>query len=223
MKTALITGSAKRLGREIALKLAADGWSVIVHYNKTQPDAELKKIAKALVQADLSESANYSKLFECGKIDLLINSASVYEKKSFTQSTEADFDLNINIHLKAPYFLSLLFAKQGGSHIINIIDAFTRRSKTMFFPYLLSKKALLDLNRMLAIELAPNVRVNAILPGVMREFSTNLDPDFLAKRKALIPQGDFASAADVIKTIKFLNETDLTGQEIYVDAGEQLI
>ena len=224
MKTALITGSAKRLGREIALSLTNDGWEIIVHHNKTAPDAELVKLAKAVVQADLLNFNELPELFRHGKIDLLVNSASVYEKKSFAASTEQDFDDNINIHLKAPYFLSQLFAKQAtNGHIINIVDAFTKRSKTNFFPYLLSKKALLDLTKMLAAELAPNIRVNAILPGVMREFSTNLDPEFLAKRKALIPQGDFASSADVVKTIKFLNETSLTGQEIYVDAGEQLI
>ena len=223
MKTALITGAAKRLGREIALSLANDGWEIIVHYNTTAPDSELKKLAKATIQADLTDYKQLPKLFEHGKIDLLVNSASIYEKKSFAASTEEDFDKNINIHVKAPYFLSQQFAKQGGSHIINIVDAFTKRSKTNFFPYLLSKKALLDLSRMLAVELAPKTRVNAILPGVMREFASNLDPEFLAKRKAQIPQGDFASAADVIKTIRFLNETELTGQEIYVDAGEQLI
>ena len=223
MKTALVTGSAKRLGREIALELASEGWEVIAHHNTTLPDAELRKHAKAIVQADLSDVSQIAKLFSHGKIDLLINNASIYERKSFSASSEKDFDDNINIHLKAPYFLSQKFASQGGSHIINIVDAFTRKNKTAFFPYLLSKKALLDLSRMLAAELAPQVRVNAILPGVIREFTSNLDPEFLAKRKAMLPQGDFASKADIINAIRSLLESNLTGQEIYVDAGEQMI
>jgi len=223
VKTALITGGAKRLGRHIALALAANGWDVVAHYNSTQPDAELKKATKTCVQADLMNANELSKLFEHGKIDLLINSASIYEKIAFAESAESDFERNFALHVKAPYFLSQKFSQQGGSHIINIIDAFVVNNKTKFFPYLLSKKSLLELSHMLAVELAPKVRVNAILPGVMREFNSNLDPDFLAQRKKLLPQGDFASANEVVQAINFLADSNLTGQEIYVDSGEHLI
>ena len=223
MKTALVTGSAKRLGREIALGLIADGWQVIVNYHNSHPDLELQHQAKVVVQADLADIKQHEKLFQHGKIDLLVNSASVYEKKKFMESSEADFDANMDVHVKAPYFLSQRFAAQGGSHIINIVDAFTVNDKSIYFPYLLSKKALRDLSRMLAVALAPDVRVNSIMPGAMREYSDNLDADFKARRKALIPQGDFASSKDVIKAIKFLNESSFTGQEIFVDAGEHLI
>lgn len=223
VKRALITGGAKRLGRHIALALAKSGWEVVIHYNSTQPDTELKKVTKAFVQADLMNSNELDSLFKCGKIDLLINSASIYEKIGFIDSKESDFERNFALHVKAPYFLSQKFASQGGSHIINIVDAFVVNHKTKFFPYLLSKKSLLELSRMLAVELAPKVRVNAILPGVMREFNSNLDQDFLAQRRKLLPQGDFASANEVVQAIKFLCESVLTGQEIYVDSGEHLI
>lgn len=223
MKTAIVTGSAKRLGKEIALGLIADGWQVIIHYHTTHPSLELQHLAKVVVQADLTKTDETQKLFQHGKVDLLVNSASVYEKKKFAESTEADFDANIGIHLKAPYFLSQRFAAQGGSHIINIVDAFTVNDRSIYFPYLLSKKALRDLTCMLAVALAPEVRVNAVMPGAMREYSDNLDDDFKARRKALIPQGDFASSKEVVAAIKFLTDSQLTGQEIFVDAGEHLI
>jgi pteridine reductase len=218
MKTALVTGSGRRLGKEIAQSLADAGWDVIWHYNTTKPPAGVKS-----VQANLQNIAELPKLFQHGKVDLLINSASIFEQNRFAESTPQQFDDNFNLHVKAPYFLAQSFAKQGGSHIINIVDAFTIRNKASYFPYLLSKKALLNLTRMLAVELGPNIRVNAILPGAMRNFSDNLNDEFKQRRKEQLPQGDFATSEDVIKAIKFLNETNLTGQEIYVDAGEHLI
>ena len=220
MKTALVTGSAKRLGKEIATSLANNGWKVIWHHNSTPID-----VAGAVsVKADLTDFGQLPKLFEHGKVDLLINSASIYERKKFADSTEDDFDRNINLHVKAPYFLSQYFAKQTeNGHIINIVDAFIVKNKTVHFPYLLSKKALWDLTKMLAIELAPNIRVNAILPGAMREYSDNLDPEFKARRKAQIPQGEFATSKEVISAINFLINSELTAQEIYVDAGEHLL
>jgi NAD(P)-dependent dehydrogenase (short-subunit alcohol dehydrogenase family) len=225
MKTALVTGSAKRLGRKIAIDLASDGWNVIIHYHKTKPDAALKKITNIEpVKADLLDFNQLPKLFQHGKVDLLINSASIYEKKKFLNSTEKDFDDNFDIHVKAAYFLSQYFAKQTKKgHIINMVDAFTVSNKSVYFPYLLSKKALLDLSRMLAVELAPNIRVNSIMPGVMKEFTDNLNPAFVKSRKKNLPQGDFASAEDVSRAIKFLNDSSLTGQEIYVDSGEHLL
>lgn len=223
MKTALITGSARRLGKEIAQSLIADGWKVIIHYNTTHPSLELQHLAKVVVQADLTKFEELPKLFSHGKIDLLINSASIYEKISFLESTEQDFDNNYNIHVKAPYFLSQMFAKQGGSHIINIVDSYVSKDKTVHFPYLASKKALLGLSQMLSVELAPQVRVNAILPGLVDDVSDNMGDEFKEKRRQQLPQKEFVKSTDIIQAIKSLINSNLTGQNIYVDAGEQFI
>ena len=223
-KNALVTGAGKRIGREIAIALEKAGWNVCTHYNTSKPDSKIS------VQADLNDFDDVKNLVNKaseklgGEISLLINNASIFEKVGFLETSEDEFDRHMNLHVKAPYFLAQAFAKQTeNGQIINIVDTFTKRNSKNYFAYLLSKKSLANLSDMLAFKLAPKILVNAIFPGAMRGFNENLDPEFLKKRKAELPQQDFASPDDVIKTILFLADSNLTGQKIYIDGGEQLI
>ena len=234
-KNALITGAAKRLGRDIALELAKNGWNIALHYHRTDPKSVLEEI-KALgvkvvpLQADLLKFSQIKKLVphaaqELGEITLLVNSASIFEKKKFMDSDEEDFDQHLDIHAKAPFFLAQEFARQcqSGGQIINIIDSFTRHYKSTYFPYLLGKKSLRELSKMLAAELAPKIRVNAVLPGIIEEYRGNLSEDFVNKQLKELPMKKLVTASEVVAAIMLLVNSNLTGEEIFVDSGEQLL
>ena len=223
-KNALITGAAKRIGREIAIALSAAGWNVVVHYNKTKPDWPKS------VQADLNNFGEVTGLVKRaqdvlgGEINLLINNASIFEKVSFAETSEDVFDRHMSLHVKAPFFLAQAFAAQTkDGQIINMLDTNIVRNKTTYFAYLLSKKSLGSLTQMLAVELAPNIRVNAVCPSTIEGFSSNLDKDYLLQREKELPMGKFANLQSVLDAILFLTTSQLTGQEIFVDGGEQLI
>jgi pteridine reductase len=234
-KNAIVTGAAKRLGRDIALELAKNGWNIAVHYNTTEPKDVLKEIAalgvKAVaVKGDLLNFDEVSKLIakaakQLGEITLLVNNASIFEKIKFMESDENVFDSHMDIHVKAPFFLAQEFHLQchSGGQIINIVDSFVCRNKSTYFTYLLAKKALRDLSKMLAVELAPAVRVNAVLPGAIEEYRSNFDQDFINRRLGNLPMKKLVTSKDVTNAIMFLTNSNLTGQEIFVDSGEQLL
>ncbi len=234
VKTALVTGGAKRIGREIALSLAKNGWNIALHHNTTPADKVLKEIKAFGVEAialkgNLHDHASVVKLIpranaQLGEISLLVNNASIFEKIPFSETSEDVFDRHFGLHVKAPFFLAQEFAKQTkNGHIISIADAFTGRNRSKYFAYLASKKALRALNKMLAVELAPDIAVNVILPGAVEEYSDNLDPEFLQRRIGQLPAGKLGSTAQILETLHFLLGCGLTGQEIFVDGGEHLI
>ena len=160
-----------------------------------------------------------------GEITLLVNSASIFEKCKFTETEEDIFDRHMNINFKAPFFLSQDFAKQctNNGHIVNICDTFTNKRKTSYFAYLLSKKVFRSFSKMAAAELAPKIRVNAVLPGAVEEYSENVDPQFLEKRINELPMKKLVKVDEIIKAILQLEESNLTGQELFLDGGEQLL
>lgn len=234
-RNALITGASKRLGREIAIALANKGWNIAIHHNTSPPDevlAELEKtgVKVTSVKADLLNSKEFRKIIpeaakKLGEITLLINSASIFEKIKFMETDENTFDSNFDIHVKAPFFLSQDFAIQchSGGQIINIIDSNSIRNKTLHFAYLLSKKSLRNLSHMLSYELGPKIRVNSILPGPLMEYPGNDGSEYLDKRKNSLPLKEFATSKEVISALLYLVDSTLTGQEIFVDGGEQLL
>lgn len=233
-KTALITGSSVRVGKYIATMLAQDGWNIALHYNSSITEAlELEKHLRnitniKLFQLDLSQESEYVNLLEkinqdLGLISLLINNASVYKNDNVTNLTPDSLNESLNIHLKAPLYLSQAIAKQKiEANIINIIDAEIAHISHKFFSYSLSKKALLDLTKMLAFNLAPNVRVNAIAPGpilfkegqVLEIFNGLIEKSPLKKKIEL---------SDLYSAITFLiNTHSITGQCIFLDGGIHL-
>jgi NAD(P)-dependent dehydrogenase (short-subunit alcohol dehydrogenase family) len=232
--TALITGSAKRLGYDIAIKLASIGYKIALHCNTSINEAEdlAKKISKvstcAIFCNNLSNENELLSLIPSVKkkftdLNLLVNNASVFQKTSITETGIDVFNQNLNINFKAPFFLTRDFAincKKG--QIINMLDAKITHNDTSYASYTLSKKALADLTRISAKELAPNIRVNGIAPGYILA-PENEDSNYLKKRSITIPLKRKGEPKEIANAIEFLIENDfITGQFIFVDGGAVL-
>ena len=181
-KVVLITGGARRVGREVALALAQRGACLALHYNQSRQEAhdlaaQMNKIHPGHARAFRADLRNVSQIKRLTKnvgtyfkkIDVLINNASVYQKNIFGKTSRTDWDDHLNANLRAPFFLcqevSSWMKKNGGGSIINIADWAALRPYADFAPYCISKAGLLCLNSVLAKALAPKIRVNAILPG----------------------------------------------------------
>jgi len=233
--TVLITGGAKRIGKAMALSLASCGYRIILHYNQSEKEAQrlqkqIEKLGGAclLVRADFSNRDQTVNLIpgilkQCPTINLLINNASLY-KPSTIQDVDIDSLYNhFSINFHAPYILTAQFAKycQRG-HIINILDTHVLSNQTGHSEYLLSKKALLELTKMAAVELAPKIRVNGIAPGLILppEDAQKGHLDRLARKIPLRKKGD---VHQITLSLKFLLENPyVTGQILFNDGGEHL-
>jgi len=233
-KNALITGAAKRIGREIAMKLAKNGWNIAIHHNTSSPDeilAEIKSLGVEAIsiQADLNNDAEGKKIFgeanaKLGEINLLVNNASIFEKCPYQETNNDIYERHMNINFKAPFFLSQDFAYQCSSNgqIINISDSKTTQNKSKHFIYLLSKKLLNELTDMTAIDLAPKIRVNAICVGITELSEDN--QEYLEKRLPQLPLERKTKISEITEAVLYLANSDyLTGQKIYLDAGESLL
>ena len=234
-KSALITGGAKRIGKAIAVHLAENGFDIALHYNTSKAEAEetAKEIKSKgqnciLFQGDLSDTKNVLPLINNVKqsfpsLSLLVNSAAIFKKRTFIESDIGFFDLNLNLNLKAPFFLSQNFAtsfKKG--HIINLLDTNITRDRTKYFVYNLTKKMLSEFTKMAAAELAPNIRVNAIALGRILP-PENEEKELLEHSLANIPLQKWGSIENIFQSIDFLLGNDyLTGQCIFVDGGNNL-
>src|SRR6185503_1764541 len=176
--TALITGGAKRIGRAIALALAKEGYGIALHYHSSRSEAQAlaaeihrENGTCRLYSADLTNEAATLRLIkavkrECADLNVLINSASIYQKSKLRTATLKQFNDDLNIHVKAPFILTQGFAhsvKKGV--IINMLDTKIIGNETEFATYLLAKKCLASLTSMSALEFAPGIRVNAVAPG----------------------------------------------------------
>lgn len=180
-KVVLVTGSARRVGRVISLAFAANGARVAAHYNTSAGEArKLVAAVKSLSGADaevfranLLDPEAPRKLADAvarrfGGIDVLVNSASLYERTPFPSATADAWDRHMAVNARAPYFLAQACApwlKRSGGCVINIADWAGHRPYADFGPYCASKAALLCANKLLAKSLAPEIRVNAVLPG----------------------------------------------------------
>jgi len=181
-KVVLVTGSARRVGRVIALAFAAKGARIAAHYNTSAGEARklvagVKSLSGAdadIFRANLLDPEAPRKLADAvarrfGGLDILINSASLYERTPFASATAEDWDRHMAVNARAPYLLAQACApwlkRSGEGSVINIADWAGHRPYADFGPYCASKAALLCVNKLLAKSLAPEVRVNAILPG----------------------------------------------------------
>ena len=238
-KTALITGASKRIGRAIALHLAKAGWNIALHYNRSKPDAEKTAadikalgVRAQLVQADLAALDDAGGLFaEIGKAlgaaTCLINSASTFKKDAPQNFTSASWGEHMRVHAYAPLVLSRAFAAQCPNNIpgniINITDGLHGWSMSpVFFTYALSKMALWDATQLLAQNLAPNIRVNAIAPGASLESANDL-PTTFAKLKDIAPLKTNSSEEQICAAVSFiLSSPSFTGQQILLSGGMHL-
>ena len=234
-KSALVTGSAKRIGKAIALHLAESGFDIALHYNTSRSEVEetaneIKNKGQSCVlfQSDLSNINNVLTLIDKVKepfpsLSLLINNASIFEKRSFMETDLNFFENYFNVNFKAPFFLSQDFAKtfQKGN-IINLLDTNITRDRTKYFAYNLTKKMLYEFTKMAAVELAPDIRVNAIAPSPILPPSDK-EKEFLERSLKSIPLKKWGSIQNIIQSMDFLLENDyVTGQCIFTDGGEHL-
>ncbi len=233
--TALVTGGAKRIGKEICLTLAHMGYKVAIHYNTSKRQAQ--QLATTICrqggegyafQCDLSNEGQTQQLVsnvhkKYAKLNLLINNASIFEP-SRIKSDVSILHHHFAINLNAPYVLTKQFAqKRRRGHIINILDTHITQNVTHYTAYLLSKKALSELTKLSAVELAPNIRVNAISPGLVLP-PNNKGNDYLQRLARKIPLKTKGNVKQIGQSIKFLiQNTYLTGQIIFNDGGEHLL
>jgi NAD(P)-dependent dehydrogenase (short-subunit alcohol dehydrogenase family) len=236
-QTALITGASKRIGKALAEHLADKGWNVAVHFNSSEKPAEelVNELSVKYPQqkfrsfrANLYETnevlALISKVVgKFGTIELLINNASTFDPGYLAESSVDLYDRQMNVNLKAPFFLMRDFAtlcKKG--NIINFVDTRITSNKSNFAAYSLSKKGLWDLTQMAALEFSPLIRVNAIAPGVTLP-PDDKDEDYLQNLAQNIPMKKPGGLEPIIKSIDFILENNhLTGQLLFADGGENL-
>ncbi len=237
LTTALITGAAKRLGKAIALKCAERGINVMIHYNSSENEAEslkkelLKKhpsIKVEIIKADLSNPDEFLDLVKKTQkifpdLNILVNSASIFEEDNFKNVSLEFYNKILTTNLTAPFFLCQQFANiVSEGLIINFLDSRITKNKTDHFVYSLFKKSLKDLTEMLAKELAPRIRVNAIAPGAV------LPPpgktwDSISYLLPTIPLQKWGSEEDIVKAFEiFLDNLYLNGQIIFVDGGQHV-
>ena len=233
--TALITAGARRVGRHFSLALADQGYDIAVHFNGSREEAEgtadeVRKRGRncQVFQADFNDLAQTKALLPAvqksmAPLTVLINNASIFNRINLLETSIEEYDVNFNVHVRAPFILIQEFAKhcQDG-HVINIVDTTVTRSDTSYFAYLLSKKTLLELTRMAAQELAPAIRVNAIAPGLI------LAPDVVEHERYKHLSGKNllrheATLDDVVHALNyFLTSTHVTGDCLFVDGGDHV-
>jgi NAD(P)-dependent dehydrogenase (short-subunit alcohol dehydrogenase family) len=236
-KAVLVTGAARRVGRAIALALAERGARVAIHYNRSRAEAEslardLKKSfgrEAITVKAELSDTRASARMVDLaakrlGALHVLVNSASVYEKSDFGRTTQKEWDLNLDANLRAPFFLCQAAAPHmrrcGGGVIINMADWSAMRPYTDYIPYCVSKAGLLCLNTVLAKKLAPEIRVNAIMPGPVLLPEHYGPSQREAVRKATLLKR-LGTPQDIVKAVLYLIEAGdfVTGAALPVDGG----
>jgi NAD(P)-dependent dehydrogenase (short-subunit alcohol dehydrogenase family) len=239
LNTALITGAAKRIGRQLALDLADAGYSIAVHCNTSVEEAEdvavlirAKGLKAAVVQGDLALIETPERIMEAavkalGPLDLLINNASIFEPDEAESISPESWARHQDTNLRAPVMLAQAFAKQlptsEHGNVINIIDQRVLKLNPRFFSYTLSKTGLWTATRTLAQALAPRIRVNAIGPGPALP-SARMDQAEFDKQAGLTLLGRGTSPEEISAVTKFiLSQPALTGQMIALDGGQHLV
>ncbi|MGB9619320.1 MAG: SDR family oxidoreductase [Armatimonadota bacterium] len=234
-KTALVTGAAKRIGRAIALALACSGANVVIHYRNSEPEArELAQKIESVgvrawcVKADLAVSEELERLVDracssAGTLDILVNSASIFPTSDFNSVSSVQLAENIQVNAWAPFVLARHFARQADSgHIINILDSRITGYDWSHVAYHASKYLLELFTRMMAIQYAPNIAVNAVAPGLILP-PEGKDDSYLEQLKQTLPLKRVGSTRDVTDTVLFLVASRfITGQVIFVDGGRHL-
>jgi len=235
----VVTGAGVRVGRAIAEALGAAGADVVVHYATSAEGAEATAAAvraagrrAVLVQADLRDSAEVARLFEAaeglGGCDLLVNSAAVFERLPVERIDDAAWRRMLDTNLTAPFFCARAavtpMRRKGRGDIVNIVDVGGGlRAWKGYAHYCAAKAGLRMLTEVLALELAPVIRVNAIAPGAVM-LPEETSEEEAARLVGRIPAGRLGSPDDVTQTLLFLvaGPRFVTGQMIAVDGGRSI-
>lgn len=234
-RTALITGGAKRIGRAIALELARLGANVVIHYSKSKDEAEetVSKICEIgvkgfalsgdLMDFEEAEGLILRAVEFIGPVDFLVNNASNYIESTLENTTTQDLCDSMSINTYSPLLISRAFAKQGiKSAIVNLLDTRIYSYDREHVAYSLSKRALFSLTKMLAVEYAPYLRVNAVAPGIILP-PKGKGVEWLETFKHTNPLGSYGSVEDVSDAVLFLLASEfITGEVLRVDGGRHL-
>ena len=235
MACALVTGCAKRIGRAIALTLARKGYDIAIHYNHSRQEAdtlaeEIQALGRTsrIYQADLTEDEDILNLLPRVKADdlpleLLVNNASVFEPATIRETELELFDSHWAANFKAPYFLSRDFARlYRKGNIINLVDTRVANNDFAYAAYALTKKALAELTKMAALELAPDIRVNGVCPGFIL-LPPGADANAIEKIKQKVPLNRQGYVEPIEQAVEYVLDNDfVTGQLLFVDGGEHL-
>ncbi len=237
-RSALVTGGARRIGRAIALTLAAHGWDVAVHYGESREDAEAltaeigqRERRAVALGADLTREADVIGLVPrataaVGPLTLLVNNASLFERDDALTVTRASWDRHLETNLRAPFVLMQEFARQlpaetDGS-IVNILDERVWNLTPYFVSYTVSKTALWTLTQTMAMAMAPRVRVNGIGPGPTLPSPRQSDEQF-RRQVELLPLRRSTTPDEIARAVTFiLDSPAMTGQMIALDGGQHL-
>ena len=229
-RTAIVTGGAKRIGAEIARALAADGWHVLIHHNRsTEAAAALAdEIGGSTVQAELADpgaaEAIMAALDGLPPARLLVNNASRFVLDSASDFTVAGWDAHLDINLRAPALLSQAFAARAGQGlIVNLLDAKLASPNPDFFTYTVSKTGLAGLTELTARAFAPAIRVCGIAPSVTMVSGPQSRDNFEAVH-ALNALGRGVDVSEIVAALRFLIATPtITGQTIVLDGGQRFL
>ncbi len=233
-RVALVTGAGKRLGRAVALRLANEGADVAVHYGKSEAEAhevvaEIEKMGRraSAFSAELTDVPAIQRLVQSvasrfARLDILVNCAANFLETKFGETNEATWDASMDTNLKAPFFCAQAaaphLAKSGRGVIINFADIGGLLGWTEFLPHSISKAGVIMLTRILAKELGPSVRVNAVAPGTitMPGDPPEWQADFI-RRAPLKRTGRPEEIADAVMYL--IAAEFVTGQVLVVDGG----
>lgn len=239
-RVALVTGSAHRVGKAIALELARQGCHQVVHYfgsvekaTQTAREIEALGVQAEPLRADMGDPAAIEGLFKAidarfGRLDVLVNSAGVFDRGDFLNLTLAEWQRTIDVNLTAPFLCTQYAARlmrrggQGGA-IVNISDLGGLKGSPDYPQHSIAKAGILMMTNVAARALGPDIRVNAIVPGLVLQPPDYSDAHWkqLAQRVPIQRDG---SAEDVARTVAFLVSEDyFTGAVINVDGGEYLV
>lgn len=239
---ALITGGGRRIGAAICRKLHQAGFNIIVHYHRSADSAqqlanelnELRADSAAIHCADLDDMNQIAALADFsraawGRVDALVNNASSFYPTPIEHAREEDWNNLINSNLKAPYFLSQALVtdltQQRGT-IVNLADIFAERPMPHHSIYSIAKAGNRMLTQSLALELAPNIRVNGVAPGaILWPEDAEGNEKVAIEKLAAIPLGCLGGAESIADTVHFLicGSPYITGQIIRVDGGRSLM
>jgi len=235
---ALVTGAGKRIGRAIALALAEDGYDVAVHYGHSRAEADevVAEIAAkgrrgVALGADLAHEAETQKLVGAaakalGPLTCLVNNASCFERDEALSVTRASWDAHLETNLRAPFVLMQEFARQlpANCHgaVVNLVDERVWNLTPHFVSYTLSKAGLWTLTQVMAMALAPRIRVNGIGPGPTLPSPRQTAEQF-ARQQASVPLQHGASPEEIAAGVRFILASGaMTGQMIALDGGQHL-
>lgn len=234
-KVALVTGGAHRVGRAFSLALAEAGCDIVVNYNGSADEAaetaaDIERLGRRAiaVQADISRADDIARLMReaeraFGRLDILVNSASLFERTPVADITEMEWDRVLGVNLRGPFFLSQAatpLLRRDGGVIINIVDLSAMQPWPSFAHHAVSKAGLLHLTRVLARALAPDIRVNAIAPGTVLPPEGTEGEDG-SERRVSAREGN---TDDVTRALLYLVRSDfVTGENLVVDGGRMLL